>query len=55
MHVDYVFLQNFNYVCSEERVFSHVGCLFLLVFDEISVGFFEAGASLTVKVEQGRK
>ena len=39
----------------EERVFSHVGCLSLSGFDEISVVVFEAGASLTEKAEQERK
>ena len=36
-------------------VFSHVGCLSLSVFDEISVVVFEAGASLTEKAEEERK
>ena len=36
-------------------VFSHVGYLSLLGFDEISVVVFEAGASLTEKAEQESK
>ena len=39
----------------EERVFSHVGCLSLSGFDEISEVVFEAGTSLTEKAEQERK
>ena len=39
----------------EERVFSHVGCLSLLGFDEISEAVFQAGRSLTEKAEEGRK
>ena len=44
-------MQKYSNVFSEERVFSHVGCLSLSVFDEIS----EAGTSLTEKAEQERK
>ena len=40
---------------SEERVFSHIGCLSLLGFDEICEAVFEAGRSLTEKAEQERK
>ena len=40
---------------SEERVFSHVGCLSLSGFDEICEVVFEAGTSLTEKAEQERK
>ena len=39
----------------EERVFSHVGCLSLSGFDEISEAVFEAGRNLTEKTEQERK
>ena len=39
----------------EERVFSHVCCLSLSGFDEISEAGFEAGTTLTEKAEQGRK
>ena len=39
----------------EERVFSHVGCLSLSGFDEISEAVFEPGRSLTEKAEQERK
>ena len=38
----------------EEHVFSHVGFLSLLRFDEISEAVFEAGRSLTKKAEQER-
>ena len=37
------------------NIFSHVGCLFLSRFDEISEVVFEAGTSLTEKTEQERK
>ena len=40
---------------SEEHVFSHVGCLSLSGFDEISEVVFEAGTSLTEKTEQEKK
>ena len=39
----------------DERVFFHVGCLSLSGFDEISEVVFEAGVSLTEKVEPERK
>ena len=39
----------------EEPVFSHVGCLSLSEFDEISEAMFKAGTSLTEKAEQERK
>ena len=39
----------------EERVFSHVGCLSLSGFVEISKAVFEAGKSITEKEEQERK
>ena len=42
-------------MCSKACVFSHVGCLSLSGFDEISVVVFEAGASLTEKAGQERK
>ena len=40
---------------SEKRVFSHVGCLSLSGFDEISEAVFEAVKSLTRKVEEEGK
>ena len=39
----------------DERAISHVGCLSLSEFDEISEAVFEAGTSLTEKAEQERK
>ena len=39
----------------EERVFSHVGCLSLSRFDEISVAVFKAGRSLTKKGRTRKK
>ena len=48
-------IQKYRNVFSEERIFSHVGCLSLSGFDEISKVGFETGTSLTEKVEQGRK
>ena len=39
----------------EGCVFSHVGCLSLLGFDEIFEAVFEAGRSLTEKAELERK
>ena len=41
--------------CARRHVFSHVGCLSLSGFDEISVVVFETGASLTEKAEEERK
>ena len=48
-------MQKYSNVFKEERVFSHVGCLSLSGFDEISKTVFEAGASLTEIAEQVRK
>ena len=48
-------IQKYSNVFLEEHVFSHVGCLSLSGFDEISEAVFEAGKSLTKKAEQERK
>ena len=48
-------IQKYSNVSSEERVFSHAGCLSLSGFDEISEAEFKAGKSLTEKAEQERK
>ena len=48
-------IQKYSNVFQEERVFSHVGCLSLSGFDEISEAVFEAGTSLTEKAEEERK
>ena len=45
-------IQKYSNVFSEERVFSYVGRLSLLGFDEISEAVFETGTSLTEKAEQ---
>ena len=42
-------------LCILEGVFSHVGCLSLSGFDEISEAVFEVGRSLIEKAEQERK
>ena len=42
-------------MCRKACVFSHVGCLSLSEFDEISVVVFEAEANLTKKAEEERK
>ena len=47
--------QKYSNVFLEEHVFSHVDCLSLLGFDEISEAVFEPGTSLTELVEQVRK
>ena len=48
-------IQKYGNVFSKERVFSHVGCLSLSGFDEVSEAVFETGTNLTVKAEQERK
>ena len=48
-------IQKYSDVSLEECVFSHVGCLTLSGFDEISEAMFEAGKSLTEKAEQESK
>ena len=48
-------IQKYINVFLEERVFSHVGCLSLSGFDEISEAVSKAGTSLTEKAEQERK
>ena len=48
-------IQKHSNVFLEESVFSHVGCLSLSGFDEISKAVFETGTSLTEKAEQERK
>ena len=48
-------IQKYSYIFWEECVFSHVGCLSLSGFDEISEAVFEAGRSLTEKAERERK
>ena len=42
-------------MCKKVCVFSHIGCLSLSGFDEISMVVFEAEASLTEKAEEERK
>ena len=48
-------IQKYCNVFEEERVFSHVGCLSLSEFDEMSEAMFETGTSLAEKAEQERK
>ena len=47
--------QKYSNVFSEERVFSHVGCLSLSGFNEMSETVFETKTSLTEKAEQERR
>ena len=48
-------IQKYSYVFKEEHVFSHVGCLSLSGFDEMSEAVFETGTSLTEKTGLERK
>ena len=48
-------IHKYSNVSLEERVFSHVICLSLSGFDNISEAMFEAGPNLTKKAEQERK
>ena len=48
-------IQKYSNVFLEEHVFSHVGCLSLSGFDEISDAVFETGTSPVEKAELERK
>ena len=48
-------IQKYSDVFWEERVFSHVGCLSLSGFDEMSKAMRETGTSLAEKAVQERK
>ena len=48
-------IQRYSNVFFEERVFSHISCLSLSGFDEISEALFETGTKLTEKALQKRK
>ena len=48
-------IQKYSNVFLEERVFSHVGCLSISGFNEISEVVFVTGTSPSEKAEQERK
>ena len=48
-------MQKYSNIFLEERVFSHVGCLSLSGFDEMSEAIRETRTSLIEKAEQERK